>query len=70
MEEVVVSFKDVGKVFQIPQERHSSLKSLVLSGWRNRGYRKFEAIEKVDSRSTGCEFFGLSAEMAAARARC
>jgi ABC-type polysaccharide/polyol phosphate transport system ATPase subunit len=59
MEEVVVSVKDVGKVFQIPKERHTSLKSLVLRGWRNRGYRKFEAIEKVDFEIHRGEFFGI-----------
>ncbi len=59
MEDVIVSVKDVGKVFQIPRERHRSLKSLVLSGWRNRGYRKFEAIEKVDFEIHRGEFFGI-----------
>lgn len=59
MEDVIVSVKDVGKVFQIPRERHTSLKSLVLSGWRNRGYRRFEAIEKVDFEIHRGEFFGV-----------
>jgi ABC-2 type transport system ATP-binding protein len=59
MEEVIVSVKDVGKSFQIPHERHTSLKSLVLSSWRNRGYRKFEAIEKVDFEIYRGEFFGI-----------
>ena len=59
MEEVIVSVKDVGKVFQIPRERHTSLKSLVLSGWRNRGYRRFEAIERVDFEIHRGEFFGI-----------
>ena len=59
MEDVIVSVKDVGKVFRIPQERHTSLKSFVLSGWRKRGYRKFEAIEKVDFEIHRGEFFGI-----------
>jgi ABC-2 type transport system ATP-binding protein len=59
MEEVIVSVKDVGKVFQIPRERHTSLKSMVLSGWRNRGYREFRAIEKVDFEIHKGEFFGI-----------
>jgi ABC-type polysaccharide/polyol phosphate transport system ATPase subunit len=59
MEEVIASVKDVGKVFRIPHERHTSLKSLVLSGWRKRGYRKFEAIQKVDFEIHRGEFFGI-----------
>jgi ABC-type polysaccharide/polyol phosphate transport system ATPase subunit len=59
MEEVIVSVKDVGKVFRIPNERHTSLKSFVLSGWRNRGSHKFEAIQKVDFEIHRGEFFGI-----------
>jgi ABC-type polysaccharide/polyol phosphate transport system ATPase subunit len=59
MEEVIVSVTDVSKVFEIPHERHTSLKSMVLSSWRNRGYRKFEAIEKVDFEIYRGEFFGI-----------
>jgi ABC-2 type transport system ATP-binding protein len=59
MKEVIVSVQDVGKVFRIPRERHTSLKSLVLSGWRNRGYTRFEAIEKVDFEIHRGEFFGI-----------
>jgi ABC-type polysaccharide/polyol phosphate transport system ATPase subunit len=59
MEDVVVSVEDVGKVFQIPKERSRSLKSMVLSRGRNRGYRRFEAIEKVDFEIRRGEFFGI-----------
>ncbi len=59
MEDVVVSVKDVGKVFQIPKERHRSLKRLVLSLGRHSGYRRFEAIESVDFEVHRGEFFGI-----------
>jgi ABC-type polysaccharide/polyol phosphate transport system ATPase subunit len=57
--EVVVSVDKVGKVFRIPHERHSSLKSVFLKGWKTRGYRQFEAIEEVSFEIHRGEFFGI-----------
>ncbi len=57
--EIVVSVDKVGKVFRIPHERHNSLKSSFLKGLRNRGYRRFEAIEEVSFDIRAGEFFGI-----------
>jgi len=59
MADVIVSVEDIGKVFRIPKERTRSLKALVLSSWRKRGYLRFEAIEKVDFEIHRGEFFGI-----------
>src|SRR6266568_2158259 len=59
MREVVVSVENIGKVFQIPHERHTSLKQAVLNIFSNRSYRRFEAIKKVDFEIRRGEFFGI-----------
>jgi ABC-2 type transport system ATP-binding protein len=60
MEETVIQVSGVRKLFKLPHEKHTSLKSLFVNMFRrNKGYELQEALDDVSFEVKKGEFFGI-----------
>lgn len=58
-EEIAIEVGDVNKSFMLPHEKHTSLKSLFLSGFRKRTYEKQHVLKDISFDIKKGEFFGI-----------
>ncbi len=59
-DDVAVKVDNVSKVFKLPNEKNSSIKSAVVNVWRrNRTYEKLQALQNVSFEVKKGEFFGI-----------
>lgn len=54
-----ISVQNLVKEFQLPHERHSSLKSTLLNFHKKKTYERFRALDSIDFEVKRGEFFGI-----------
>ncbi len=60
VEETVIDVQDLSKVFRLPHEKHSTLKSSLIHFWdHNKGFEKQDALKNVNFNVKKGEFFGI-----------
>ncbi len=60
IEETVISVKDVSKIFKLPHEKNSTLKSSLIHFWdHNKGYEQQKALKNINFEIKKGEFFGI-----------
>ncbi len=59
MDDVVIKVENISKVFMLPHEKHSSLKSAFIHFYRRRRYEKQQALKDISFEVKKGEFFGI-----------
>jgi lipopolysaccharide transport system ATP-binding protein len=57
--ETAIKVEGLSKVFRIPHERHKSLKSAVINGFKKKNFSSFEALKDINFEIKKGEFFGI-----------
>lgn len=60
MDDVAIKVENVTKIFKLPHERTTTIKSIVINFWRrDRGYEMQKALDNVSFEVKKGEFFGI-----------
>lgn len=60
MDEVAIKVTELGKIFKLPHEKSTTIKSAVVNFWRHdRGYELQHALKNVSFEIKKGEFFGI-----------
>jgi len=58
-EDITIKVENLSKTFQIPHEKHVSLKSTALNLFSKKGYETFRALKNINFEVKKGEFFGI-----------
>ncbi|MEX0881315.1 MAG: ABC transporter ATP-binding protein [Candidatus Saccharimonadales bacterium] len=58
-EEVAIKVENLSKIFKLPHEKHSSVKSLFVNFYRRRFYERLQALNDISFEIKKGEFFGI-----------
>jgi ABC-2 type transport system ATP-binding protein len=60
MDDVAIKVENVSKIFRLPHEKNTSIKSTIINFWRHdRTYEKLQALNDVSFEIKQGEFFGI-----------
>jgi len=60
LNEIAITVNNVSKIFKLPHEKHSTLKSSLIHFWdKNKGYENQKALKNISFEIKKGEFFGI-----------